>query len=159
VTRQRRCHTLPQRFADETQSSAEHDDLGMQQVHHVAQGESESLRVVGHDRFREAIASRQRSAEMARLTAGRRFAYESREYRIRVRLHFVADSLVDRRPGATILNDGTSRVEAHMADLDFAGSGAVINLAAVHHPAADSRSHGDVEDGLVLAARAVTRFA
>jgi hypothetical protein len=73
-------------------------------------------------------------------------------------LDLVADPLVHADAGAAILDDRPLSIEADMPNLNFARCRAVIDFAAVYHPAADSGSQGDVKDRVVFAAGAMQRF-
>lgn len=139
-------HGHAQGFSHEGQSAADDDPLGVHEVGDVGEGKAEVVGELAENGLGQRVPGREGGRKVPRFTAPGAVDEEGQRA-ARVQGDGFANAAIHGPAGTSLLDENAGLVEAHMADLGFAGFGAVIDALVDHEATADTGAEGDVEDG------------
>jgi len=132
-------------FAHEREPTAEDDNLRVRQMHHMRKGEREILRRLIQDAMGEGIVALDGAGQVPGFRTGV-FLNEGCQNRIWLGGDGFTNAAIHRPTRTTLFHDDTAFIQADMADLCFAGNGAMVNILFDDEPTPHATAESDVKN-------------
>lgn len=148
---------VPQWRPDQGEATAHHDDLRVEEVDGMGQGEGEVVGQFAEDGLCDRVVLGQGRRKEPGLALSR-LAHKSRKWTSRVEGHGLTDALIHGPPRAAVLHNCAGLVQSQVSEFRFTRYGAMIDVPTDDEPTSDAATHVDPEDRIVFSASPVTGF-